>query len=455
MSFASYEAVWTSNFSIGTTILQLEVRDNTGDSATASTYVNIREPALWEKHSPQLLKVTPDIAPTYGGILITIKGHGFYNNPVVKFGNTEAKVVTPSSNTKIVVECPPGAGNSTITVSNGFGAGTPELNFSYLETDLPPIKFHDEVVKDLDGRDFYIPELTSMAIGIDGRYYASSLDGFIYVLDISKDMKVLSFCKSVSVGEDRAVLGIAFHPADTGIPPKAFISTATLYWKNKRPDVSWNNGKIEVWQFAANREDSNRCMGHLADLVSGLPTSNHDHSVSAIAFMNNGDMLVSNAGTTNAGVHSHDDGMGGMPESPLSAAILRFKLSKGDKFDGHVVYDKPEDPARAVVLSGDVEVFSAGVRNCFCLVCHSNGNIYGSSNGANEDFGRSSKDCSTAGEPVAVQDALLNLKDGHYYGSPNRNRGRYDERQCSWVDPDEQEGPEGFFKSYGYVSELY
>lgn len=442
---ASDKPVLTYEFSIGKTILHLEVIDNTGDSATASTYVDIRKPAFWEKNPPHLLKITPDLAPTYGGSLVTVRGYGFYNEPVIKFGKKVATIVTSLTNTELVVECPPGEGNTTVTVSNNFGDGVGDsLNFSYFQTDLPPIRFRDDTVKDGAGRDYFIPEVTSIAIGPDGLYYASSLNGFIHVLNISKGMQVLSHCKSASVGDSRGILGIAFHPSDVGERPKAFITTATLYWKTKKTGARWNNGKIEVWQSGANSSD---CIGHVTDIVTGLPTSNHDHSASAISFTNNGDMLVSNAGTTNAGVHTHNDGVGGVPESPLSAAILRFKLSRGENFDGDILYDMPDNPEFASVQSGDVEIFSSGVRNCFGLVTHSNEKIYGTSNGANSGFGRSSKDCATVGDSVSAQDALMNLKLGHYYGSPNRNRGRHDGRQCSWVHPRESPGPLGFTRA--------
>jgi hypothetical protein len=430
----------TGTFYVGTTILQLEVTDNTGDKAAASTYVSLRAPAAWETKPPEPTSVEPATGATYGGESVTVRGYGFYYSPRIFFGKREAKVLSVVSNTELLVEAPPGSGRVAVAATNGYGEGAATVDFDYYESDVSPIVFYDDVVKHTDGSDFFIQEITSIALGPDGLYYACSLDGYIYVLEMNKDMQVVSYCKSPQMGDQRAAMGIAFHPSDTSVPPKAFVSTSTLYWKNKKTGQSWNNGKVEVWQKGAGGGD---CIDHQHDVVSGLPVSNHDHGVNAINFLPDGDMLVANGGSTNAGIHTNDDGIGGIPESPLSSAILRFKLSKGANFDGQIKYDQTDDPATAHVVSGDVDVYASGVRNCFGFTRHSSGAVYAMSNGANSGFGLESRDCSTTGGSVSAQDSLLNIKENSYYGHPNRNRGRYDERQCSYAAGDEDASDRG------------
>lgn len=417
----------TGSFNVGTTILHLEVTDNTGDKAVASTFVSLRAPQEWEKNVPFTTSTSPGSGPTYGGFPVAINGFGMYNYPRVYFGSSEAKVLSIDSNKQITVSAPAGSGSVPVTVSNGFGDGTTIATFDYFESELSQVKFSEDVVRNPDGSQFAIDEVTAITLGPDGLYYACSLDGFVHVLEIDASLTVVQHCKSPQMGQNRAALGIAFNPRDTEMPPKIYVSTSSLFWKNKNTANSWDNGKIEVWQKGGG------CMEYKYDAVSGLPVSNHDHGVNAIQFLNNGDMLVAIGGSTNAGIHTNDDGIGGIPESPLSAAIIRFPLSKGDKFNGKIEYDQTDNPLTANIVSGDVDVYASGIRNAFGFIPHSSGAFYAMTNGANADFGLASKDCQTLGGSVSEQDGLLNLKEGSYYGHPNRNRGRYDERQCTYV----------------------
>lgn len=423
------------SFNIGTTILKLEVTDNTGDKAVAWTYVALRAPEEWEKNAPFTVSTSPNSGPTYGGIPVAVEGFGMYNSPRVFFGSTEAKIISVDSNKKIVVEAPAGSGSVPVTVSNGFGEGSSTATFAYFESEIAQVKFNEDVVRNADGSEFNIDEVTAITLGPDGLYYACSLDGFIHVLEIDASLKVVQHCKSPQLGKNRAALGIAFNPRDTEMPPKIYVSTSSLFWKNKKTAETWTNGKIEVWQKGSD------CMEYRYDAVSGLPVSNHDHGVNAIQFMNNGDMLVAIGGSTNAGVHTNGDGIGGIPESPLSAAIIRFPLSKGDKFNGQIEYDQTLDAATANIVSGDADVYSSGIRNAFGFTPHSNGAFYAMTNGANSDFGVASKDCQTIGGSVSEQDGLLNVKAGSFYGHANRNRGRYDERQCTYVGSKDADPP--------------
>jgi hypothetical protein len=77
----------------------------------------------------------------------------------------------------------------------------------------------------------------------------------------------------------------------------------------------------------------------------------------------------------------------------------------------------------------DVSVFAPGTRNPFDIVWATNGKLYGTDNGMNANFGDVSTSATTQVPPSEVLDKINYLVQGNYYGSPNRNRGRYDSRQ--------------------------
>ncbi len=69
---------------------------------------------------------------------------------------------------------------------------------------------------------------------------------------------------------------------------------------------------------------------------------------------------------------------------------------------------------------------------------HSNGRIYATDNGPNN--GSQSLTCATQGPAVPAPDELNLVIEGRYYGHPNRNRGRFDERQCSYHSAEDNSG---------------
>jgi len=171
-------------------------------------------------------------------------------------------------------------------------------------------------------------------------------------------------------------------------------------------------------------------------LITQLPVSNHDHGVNGLQFDNNGDLFIANGSDTNAGIPSTQ--LGTQPESPLSAAILKALLSKSN-FNGALSYvetatGQPNNDQvygdRVDLAPGtDVSVFTPGTRNPFDIVWTTRGKLYGSDNGANANFGATSTSATTQGTPTNAPDEINYLVEGHYYGHPNRNRGRYDDRQ--------------------------
>ena len=63
----------------------------------------------------------------------------------------------------------------------------------------------------------------------------------------------------------------------------------------------------------------------LQPIITGLPTSNHDHGVNGGVFTDAGELLICVGGMTNRGIKSKN--LGGFPESYYAAAVLKANVS--------------------------------------------------------------------------------------------------------------------------------
>lgn len=419
---------FTANFFVGVTVLKLVVTDNTGDKADAYTYVSVREPYPGEDQKPLIRRIEPRQGPVIGGTVISVFGLGFYYYPRVYFAGSymQPDVI---SDTELRFRAPPVAKpqSTNLYVSTGFGTSSTSVAFRYVASEGNPVKFTPKYVTTPDGKELNVPEITTFSIGPDAKYYAGSLNGYIHVLEIDRQLVVQSACTSENAGPNRSILGLAFHPNHFK-PLRVYISTSTIFWRTKDTKDDWDNGKVEVW----GRHEGGECLSRAQTLVSGLPVSANDHAVNGLVFRNDGTLLIAVGGTTNAGVHTHGDKIGGIPESPLSSAILIVN-TMDEAFEGNIVYSGRNDPGTANIRSGSIKLFSVGLRNVYGMTQHSNGNTYALDNGPNNGFGLAATGCNEAGRQVEFRDKLVHLKPGNFYGHPNWNRGRYDERQCSFV----------------------
>lgn len=110
----------------------------------------------------------------------------------------------------------------------------------------------------------------------------------------------------------------------------------------------------------------------------------------------------------------------------LSAATLVAYVKKPG-FDGNLQYGSNDK-----VLGNSVRVFASGQRNPFDICLHSNGYLYGTDNGPNNNFGDESTGCNSQAPDPIDKDELNLLEDGNYYGHPNRLRAQTDNesQQC-------------------------
>ena len=216
-------------------------------------------------------------------------------------------------------------------------------------------------------------------------------------------------------------MGIAFSPADGEL----YVSHTQLYGGDEGDPYPG-----AVSRLAAPAHER-------IDVITGLPASTAEHSTNSIVFDTDGLIYIAQGGTSNNGVPGERFPR---PETPLSAAILIANVADPD-FDGQIRYEPPGEASDTVrLVGGDVRVFASGFRNVYDLVVHSNGNVYATDNGPNAPDGDVSTDCTNAAQGVSGPDELNLVVDGHWYGHPNRNRGRDDTRQCTYRAPDDQSG---------------
>lgn len=383
---------------------------------------------------PVIHQLSPSNSTLQGGGLMKVIGSGFWNDPFV-YINGDEYVLAPdfgrSSAEQIVVEIPSADEEKVvqITVGNQLG-GSNAKNFVYAEDALEPVTFEQGQLMGMDGQPYKIKLITNLQYGPDHRLYLASLDSFVYSLGVNGQLEVTDECKSESLGYLRTVIGLAFNYAETEL--KLYVSSSIFYWEQSglKGDFPWANGQISVLKPGHNGQ----CLGVVGDpIITGLPVSNHDHGVNNLLFDDDGLLIFPVGAATNAGVPA--ESIGGIDESPLSAAILYADIYKAG-FNGKIVYDS-RIPGESRKIAGDVNILAPGWRNAFDLTLHSNGYVYATDNGANSEFGNRSTSCEEGDliSPYHTDDKLGKVIRGKYGGHANRNRGRQDPSQCVWRHP--------------------
>lgn len=410
-------------FPVGETKVTLTVKDQTGDVANDEIVITIK-PGDQATGKPSISSVEPKSGGAAGGTKVTLNGKNFFGDSSVTVGGKAASNVNVVNTGLITFTTPSGTpGDVEVVVSTKQGSSGPQT-FSYSGGGgAVSVKFYKDTWKNKDGSVWkQAQEVTGIAL-LDGVYYLSTLDGKVWKVVVDDGLTVQSACSGAQAGPGRSYFGIAANPADKS--KRLVVTSNTMFWKGKGAD--WKNGKVEF----VNVDGAGGCVSVGDTIVSGLPVSNHDHGVSKAAFSPDGTMYLTVGGATNAGIVS--DSLGGIAESPLSAAVLEIPYLKGG-FNGQVKYTS-DDPASTNVASGDVSVYAAGFRNSFGILRHSNGIIYVTDNGPNANFGKKSTGCNSEGPDANTQDTLHKTFRGSWHGHPNRNRGRTDPKQCVYRGP--------------------
>lgn len=312
---------------------------------------------------------------------------------------------------------------------------TPELSVKILDDDVPPVEFSVHT-----GASTILP--TTATWGPDGRLYVGHVTGEIkaFTFDDTYTLVATETISTIQGLSNPNILGLGFSPFDDSAAPTLYVSHAQLFANGGGPfpetELSPYSGQVTVLEGPS--------FSVIKPLITGLPTSNHDHGINGLAFDNHGDLYVAVGGNTNAGV-THGS-IGGIPESPFSAAVLKATITD-PSFNGVIEYELPPEfvppagltfpPETSQVWGGiasvapgvDVSIFSDGLRNPYDLVWTTSGRLYATDNGPNDGFGNASTGPTTEIPAGAGPDELNLLFEGDYYGHPNRNRGLTDPTQ--------------------------
>jgi hypothetical protein len=392
---------------------------------------------------PPAIHNMPTSGTDLGGNRIDIDGFGFFPEAgtIVHWGLDDftAADFDAWDGERITLTTPPGNGSIMVTVETPQGTTDP-VQFDYSPTGPIPVRFTV-----LDSQAVSISDVTCAQWGPDGKLYVAVVDGSLRILTYDDNWSITSiqFKLGVSGLTNRDTLGMAFNPFDAYDPQdpssiKLYVSHGEQYHNGGGAFTgpSYYTGQVSVLQ-GPNFDNPQ-------PLITQLPVSNHDHSVNGPFFDDNGDLLLCVGGNTNGGVKAA--ALGDVPESPFSAAILRAFTSRPN-FNGTILY---QDTATGVFVDDqvfgetvdvapgvDIEVYAPGFRNSLDMVLHTNGYMYATDNGANAGFGPASLTLTTDLGPGSAnaQDEVNLVEQGVYYGSANRNRGRYYDRETVYRSP--------------------
>ncbi|MEL6493789.1 MAG: carbohydrate-binding protein [Cyanobacteria bacterium J06623_7] len=336
--------------------------------------------------------------------------------------------------------------------SNYAGLTVPSVIANIIDNDSTETNF--------TRKDVASPSLaTTAAWGPDGRLYVGSVTGNITAYTFDDNYGIVS---EQSIGtiaglDNHNITGIAFNPFENdGDGLQIYVSHNEFRANNEGESFDVNTEFSPYTGQVSTLSGAN--FGTLTPVVQNIGVSNHDHGVNGLIFDENGDLLITVGSATNAGIA--DQRIGGLPESPFTVAILKAEITKPN-FNGNIQYELPADyevpdsftgnfnPADSQGFGGvvdvvdgvDVSIYASGLRNPYDLVYATNGNIYATENGANSNFGDVSTSATTQ-EPFVdnPRDELNLIEEGNYYGQPNRNRGRQDDRQNRFFGPNEPSG---------------
>jgi len=390
-----------------------------------------------ETRMPPQINRMPSSGPALGGDLLEIEGMGFFPAAEVAVywgGRRLGAEILESSPQRIRISTPPGTGTVGVQIRTPQGTSN-AVGYSYVEG-TAPVQF---LLKNV----MTLPSPTQAAWGPDGRLYVASLSGSVTALELDDQYNVIrsQFIPAVQGFSNNQALGIGFSPWEPPLAFKIYLSHAKLFVTGGVSGIRPAPYLGEVSALAAPKFMP-------VSVLSGLPSSNHDHGVNGIAFDNLGQLYVPQGGNTNAGVP--DPRIGGLDESPLSETVVLASVRRPD-FDGRITYrdfrtgaplPDQNDGLNAEVAGGaGVRTFVSGLRNAFDLVWATNGRLYGTDNGPNDGFGAASLGASVSGPEPAAMDKVLLLARGRYYGHANRSRGRFDPRENYYRDVWDSPGP--------------
>ncbi len=391
-------------------------------------------------------------------------------NPLA--ANTTYKVQINGSYSSAGVRVRTTDGSAFAAFTANFTTGT------HLPTPMAGIAFSKTVVAGSEASGATSPAYLATTIGPDHKLYASTSDGKIYRWTIAANGGLTNQQIITTVIDENAanriITGITFDPGSTPDHLVLWVSHGQYRFGNSP------GGSDPVQQNAQNYTGklsvlSGPNLATYQDMIVGIPRSVKDHINNQIVFDPKGKSFYFAIPSMNA-MGAQDATWGNRAENLFSASIMRSKLGGVGGLNAWVSARGPIDltfndtngvPNSYNIYKGSnpLRFFATGVRNAFDFIWHSNGHLYsginGSSAGGNvpatpsdlstvpvaNRIDKDKKDANgnplykdsngnylpyagpTSGALSAVQvveqDTLLDLKEGSYYGHPNRYRGEY------------------------------
>lgn len=435
---------YTGPLALGTGVHQIEVRwaiDGLGDlpldlqlSQGGLPPTTVSAGAVLTHDESTILPVIngmPALGSSLGGNAIDIEGLGFFPTSTLKvhWGNSvlQGGDLTSVSPDGVQFSSPAGTGSVLVRIETDQGFSNGKV-YTYDAGAPVPLIFQNPT-------NVAMAEPIAGAWAPDGRFFIGKRDGQLVALTLDDAWNVTNTEVFPGVSLDPSgrttILGIAIDPWEDDSAFSIYVAHQKLFFQDNEEPFSPYPYLAQISRL------SGASFSTITPVVTNLPVSNHDHGVNGMVFDNNGDLLFSVGSQTNAGVEQVESG--GLPESPLSAAIVKAELSN-PSFDGDLSYVEtaggaPNDDQMFgdvvdLAPGTDVWVHASGVRNGFDLVYTTSERLYASDNGPNFGFGPPSTSATTQGftDPTGLDEVLL-IEVDNYYGHPNRNRGRYDDRQ--------------------------
>jgi glucose/arabinose dehydrogenase len=397
------------------------------------------------------LRITPiinQISSEGEGNPVRINGLGFFpaDSVVVHWGGTNFSGSQLSVTPQAIMLTPPQSDSSVeVTVETPNGLSNP---FEYLNAPTGPASVLFSVTPVVTNLIFP----TQGAWGPDGRFYVGSTYGIILALTFDDQYQVMD-TQVISVFTNYAnqhIMGIGFNPREAGGPVRLYVAHSML---NAHEGTCFTGPADYVGAVSVLTGPN---FDAVETVIDGLPVSNYSHGINGLQFDDEGNLYIAVGGNSNAGVTNC--AMGGLPESPLSGAILKAPISQPG-FDEHITYVETLTGATNmnqvygndvdVALGTDVTVYAAGFRNAFDLVFTTAGRLYATDQGPRSGLGAASTSAATEGPDPEQRDTLNLVEEGQYYGHPNRNRGRYDARQNVYQDNNQPSVPGEFMQGMG------